>query len=249
MKVGINLVGIAYDDQGNLQGRDWYLSYARVYQRIIECWSDMGHDVSVYLTTYKYSLNRDANYDTETIVSWYKAKKYQFLDKIGRSTMDPWDKYGTNQISTHKKSLELLRGEDIDLVVSSRFDIIFNHNITEYNIDYNKFNVLFKEKENWEEKTQIPEKNNELGPALLTSDVLFIYPYNMLEDVIGICDEKIQWCQSVDHPIITMHDMYRRILHKKGEEFVNLMTNDTCFSYNHKTNTHYSVIRRPNYLM
>ena len=87
-------------------------------------------DVEYYITTY----NTQFNYD---IIDVYNPKKIQFLD-------------GGSQRSTYIKSLENIEKGDVDFLICTRFDILFKKNINELNLDYTKFNFLFKEKGNWD---------------------------------------------------------------------------------------------------
>lgn len=209
MKIGINFVGVSY---GGDRASNWIYCYHRIQQRVIKCWRDLGHDVKIYCTTYHNELE-------DLLLKEYSPNKHQLFDYGG-----------SDRRLTQKASYEQLRGEDLDFVITARFDVIFNHNITEYNIDYNKLNVLFKEGE------QRWEKNN------LTADVLFMFPYSMLEDMIDIMQSHY------DNPISNhacLHHTYERMRLKKGDDAVHFMTDDTCMSYNDPSNTHYTVIRHP----
>ena len=243
MRIGINLVGVSFDDNGNLRGRNWVLTYWRIMQRVVNCWLNSNNEVYVYLTTYYYSPQKNNIYDTKTIVDSYKPKKFQFfnlneIDSDGNETQ-------LNQIFLYKKSFEQLIGEDLDIIVTTRFDILFHQDITKYNIDFKKLNVLFKEKDSWDVMFPIPEKNNEYSEYRATSDALFIFPYEMIHDMMKICDDKIIYLNSVKNPEHSLHDVYRRMINLKGDSYVNLMSDDICFSFNDETNTHYSLIRLP----
>jgi hypothetical protein len=48
---------------------------------------------------------------------------------------------------TYSESLLSLIDEDIDFIISTRFDILFLRNMAELHYDYNKMNVLFREKD------------------------------------------------------------------------------------------------------
>ena len=209
MKVGINLVGVSY---GGNRFSNWIYCLHRIKQRVINCWNDLGHDTKLYHTTYHSELD-------ELLLKEYTPYKHQFFDYPG-----------SDRRLTHKASYELLRGEDLDFVVTTRFDIIFNDNITKYNIDYNKLNVIFK------------EGNNHWETNKFTSDTLFMFPYNMLEDMIDIMQSHY------DNPatsVACLHHTYERMRLKRGDDSVHFMTNDTCLSYNDPSNTHYTVIRYP----
>ncbi len=225
MKVGINLIGVSKDIDGSKRNINWVYAFYRIKQRVIECWLDQGHDVKIYITTYNHNdfpnmIRAYKNFDgygVEHPADSIKIPvKYQIIEDLN-----------TPRLLTQKIGHEFLRNEDLDIIVDTRFEVIFNKNITDYRIDYNKFNVLFKEKNAWDKQ--------------LTCDMLFIYPYYMLEDYISLCEENHR-----NLPLGyggDMHNFYYRIKEKRGEDSVNFMTDDICYSFNDKTNYHYHVIR------
>ncbi len=121
MNIGINIVGISFGSRN----RDWKETKDSIKKNIIECWD--GHSVSTYITTY----------DSETVsdlIEYYSPKKHQIL------SLD-----GSDQRLTYKKSLENLRDEDLDFIISTRFDIDFFNPISKMSMDLDKFNILFNE--------------------------------------------------------------------------------------------------------
>ncbi len=150
MNIAILLTGVSY----GVRSRDWKETANSIKERVIDCW--VGHNVSVYLTTYKHD-------DTENLLSFYKPKKHLFLDYEG-----------SDQRITYAKSLELLNNEDIDLVVATRFDINFYKKLNDYIIQYDKFNFLCREGDGWWESD------------LFTNDNLFIFPNSYREIMIDV---------------------------------------------------------------
>jgi hypothetical protein len=129
MKIGINLVGIASDVNardsmgydGMSKERDWQLGKDYILSKVINCWEE--NDINTYLFSYE-------NYDTNDIVDFYKPKKYKFR---------PFE--GSHQQLTFLQSLENLIDEDLDLIISTRFDINFKQSLNKYNIDFSKPNI------------------------------------------------------------------------------------------------------------
>jgi hypothetical protein len=217
MKIGINICGVAKDNPSANRRIDWIYCFYRIKQRIIDCWKVDGHEVKVYITTY------DFGGEVALLLKEYAPFKYQILnpDEIN-------DKYKDgSRLYIQKLSHEFLRDEDLDIIIDTRFEVLFNKNISEYDIDFNKINFLFKE----------------LNTKDLVSDIIFIYPKNMLEDLIEFFEDKIKiYKHGGDR---SMHDFHKRMVAKRGEDSVHLMTDDVCLSFNDKTNKHYSLIRYP----
>jgi hypothetical protein len=69
----------------------------------------------------------------------------------------------------------------------------------------------------------------------------------MLEDLILLCEKYYNIFKDPKYNGYNgdMHKFYKEIKDTKGEEFVNLMTNDRCLSFNDYHQTHYTLIRLP----
>jgi len=188
MKVAINLVGIS----SGARGRDWEKTKSSVSSQIINCWAP--EPVSTYVTTYHHD-------NIDDLLSYYKPTKYCIIP------------YVQDQRLTYIQSLRLLEDQDIDFIVSTRFDIIFAEQISTYNIEFDKFNFLFKEgNEHW-------EKDN------FTCDNLFCFPKKFLQQFIDSIQEfynkPYRECCSDLHPT------YRYVVPKIGYENVHFLF-DEC---------------------
>ena len=104
------------------------------------------NDVSLYLTTY-------ANDTIDELTSFYETKHLNLLDPNK-----------SNQRTTMLTALEMIRNEPLDFIIVSRFDIRWYQKIADLNVDYNKFNFLYKEVE--------PEWSNNR----FVSDIIFLFP-------------------------------------------------------------------------
>ena len=142
-------------------------------------------DVEYYITTYNTQFNTD-------IINVYNPKKIQFLD-------------GGTQRSTYIKSLENIKNEDVDFLICTRFDILFKKNINELNLDYTKFNFLFKEKGNWDRIV------NGVNVRFVT-DNFFAFPIkykNIFTNCIkGLDNSKYLVNNLLNHPLTFMHHIY-----------------------------------------
>ena len=143
MKAAINLVGVSYSTSGRI--RNFNESFESLKKNIEAPIREKGYDIDYFLTTYD-------NDKKEDILKLYNPVKSTFLDsnfnKLGGG--DVINSNGKNMlimVHTYLESLKQLKQQtDIDLVVSTRFDILFNVNpFNDFNYDLSKFNFLFRD--------------------------------------------------------------------------------------------------------
>ena len=137
MKIAISIVGISHldGDAANSRDRVGRLGRVRKYdccppninEQLINTFKK-NNDVSVYLTTYPHVYINE-------LLDMYKPKNYVLKD-FGQSFMQ----------QTYAESVRQLQDEDVDFIISTRFDILFSQDMSKLLYDYNKMNVLFKEK-------------------------------------------------------------------------------------------------------
>jgi hypothetical protein len=138
MKIGISIVGISHLDGEKANSRDRVGRIGRVRkfdccppnvnQNLIEPFKK-DHDVSIYLTTYPHEyLNQ--------LIEMYNPTKCSTKD-FGNSFMQ----------QTYAESLNQLVDEDLDFIISTSFDILFSQDMSKLLYDFNKMNILFKEKD------------------------------------------------------------------------------------------------------
>jgi hypothetical protein len=146
---------------------------------------DTFGEVDYFTTTYNSEFN-------DEIIKLYNPKKFQFVE------------YGT-QRGTYIKSLKQIDNDDVDFLICTRFDIFFNKNINELNIDYEKFNFLFKEKGNWNRVV------NNINVRFVT-DNFFAFPIKYKEIFIKAIEglENSYYLQNnlLNHPLPFMHHVY-----------------------------------------
>lgn len=152
MKIGINIAGLSHNDLGN--GMHSYKDgYENLFKNLINPLKE-NNDIKLYIYTYNTT-------ETDNILKIYKPTKYTILDTTNNNSAEL-------AANTYIDSLEKLRDVDVDFIITTRFDLDIRCNV---DIDFKKFNFLFKELKGWDE-------------ANLTSDTLYAFPKDMLEDVI-----------------------------------------------------------------
>jgi hypothetical protein len=152
MNIAINIAGLSHNNLGN--GMHTYMDgYENLFKYVINPLKK-DNDIKIYLYTYKTS-------ETNNILEIYKPTKYTILDATTSNSAEL-------AANTYINSLEVLRNEEIDFIITTRFDLDIFCNI---NINFEKFNFLFKELNSWD-------------TANLTSDTFYAFPKYMLNDVI-----------------------------------------------------------------
>ena len=191
MKIGLNIVGISYNKETK---KDWKDS--NIKQTLIEC-LNQKYEVETYITTYMHNelLELIKHYDSK-ITTIIKSDK-------------------SEQILTYIKSLKQLVNEDLDVIISTRFDIFFNQNFDELNFDFSKFNFLFKETDWWDNYK-------------FTTDNFYIFPKEYLQNFIECIEELYK--TPPRNNCTDMHGMYNFISKKISEDNIHFISDNHMIS-------------------
>lgn len=214
MKVGIALTGISYNDQivpGTNWGRkrDWREAYYSMQDNIISFLDYTNAQYSYYLYSYD-------NPQKDEIMKAYLPKKATWLPSYE----------GTTMATTFLDGLCQLLKEDLDMIIATRFDIVFLENImTRSTWDYNKFNFLFWE-QGWRQYK-------------FTTDTFYMFPAKYLDRVIYSLADMIK--NSPPPKNIGMHNLYTPLAIRIGKENINIV----CGEEEHlsHTNTLFTLTR------
>jgi len=215
MKIGINLVGVSYNDGTIGRYRNYENAIDGFTTNVINPLKEEGHSIQYYIFSYD-SIKRN-----DIINAYQPVIKSEFIHPT-YNTLGGGDRLpnGMKAISsTYMSSLEQLKNEDLDLVISTRFDINFFKNpLKEYPYDFTKFNFLWRE----------PLLHN----LPLVNDTFVVFPYSMLDSVIeSIKEMEFNPPQKVN---IAMHNWYLPMVNQVGkdnvqwvcDEFVNAIDNN-----------------------
>ena len=118
MKIALALIGIS----SGIKNRDWNRTKLGIKEKTIDCWIEQGHEVKSYL----FSNDID-----ESMIDFYKPIKHEIT--------------GPLLINRYNVALEQLEDQDVDFIICTRFDIVFFEEVCNWNLDFNKFNFLFRE--------------------------------------------------------------------------------------------------------
>jgi hypothetical protein len=215
MKIGINLVGVSYNDGKIGRYRNYEDAIDGFKNNVVNSLIEEGHEINYYIYSYDNIKRNDI------LKSYIPVKKYTFTqptyNSLGGGYRLP---NGLKAItSNYINSLEQLKNENLDLVISTRFDINFFKNpFKEYPYDFTKFNFLWREPE----YTHLP----------IVNDTFVVFPYSMLDNVISAINKMET--NPPNGVNVAMHNWYLPMVSEVGEgnvkwvcnEFVNINNND-----------------------
>jgi len=215
MKIGINLVGVSYNDGTIGRYRNYKDAVDGFMSNIINPLKEEGHTIQYYIFSYDNIKKNDI------IEQYQPVVKSEFIHPT-YNTLGGGDRLpnGMKAISSaYISSLKQLKNEDLDLIISTRFDINFFKNpLKQYPYDFNKFNFLWRE------------------PVLhhlpLVNDTFVVFPYSMLNDVIESINDME--CNPYNGINIAMHNWYQPLINRVGidnvqwvcDDFVNAIDNN-----------------------
>ena len=165
MKLSLLLFGIHYlenynhwfkQDQISINYKN---SYSNIKTYIIDYYQNLGYDIDIYFSTYNSTLIKD-------LINDYQPKNYTVIDKFISNKEESRNLHFVNCLNLCKNS-----NIDYDLVVITRFDILFQMEFNKVFIDYSKMNVVSTMK-----------RRNRID------DNLYIFSYDKLEQFINICN-------------------------------------------------------------
>jgi hypothetical protein len=110
---------------------DYEKSYENYKKFIFEFFINRGYEIDVYFTT-----NLLDEEDTKTICEKYKPKKYKFMENAGNINAC------RNLKLINVINLCLESKITYDLILMTRFDLLFQKDFSESNIDFDKFNLV-----------------------------------------------------------------------------------------------------------
>jgi hypothetical protein len=209
MKVGVLLAGTVSPIlplREFVVKRNWRNSADNIRKNVIECWEGT---VETYLSI-------DCVEDPtliSSILDYYKPEAVAI-----QSTHDDGSHIKSKQTRrmVHKyiAGLSLMLHRDLDFVVTTRPDILFTQSLSSLNIDFSKFNFLFREAGWWLEDNTI---KHDTPP--LVCDNLFAFRYEYLPKFI----EAIHEMQEKEIEFY-MHNAYTYVRDIVGDANIHFIT-------------------------
>ena len=136
MKLAVLLFGISKIKKYNhWTGNKYYVDYEKSYENykqfIFDYFESIGYDIDIYFTT---NILHDEN--KKKLCEKYKPIKYNFIENK------------TDNIKSRNEKLDnvidlcLNNGLIYDLILITRFDLLFQKKFDESNINFDKFNIV-----------------------------------------------------------------------------------------------------------
>lgn len=167
MKLALLLFGISLEinkhwQYGTLYSVDYNNSYDNYQKYIFEYFTNKGYDIDVYIST-----NILFDKDKDELLNKYKPIKYSFIE-----TKDK------NKKINDVVDLCINEGKEYDMILITRFDLLFQKDFANSNIQFDKINIV-----------SILEK-----PEYIC-DNFYLFPYKYLKDFQKI----IKKCSNINH--------------------------------------------------
>tara|TARA_Y100000992_G_scaffold240033_1_gene170838 strand:- start:332 stop:1012 length:681 start_codon:yes stop_codon:yes gene_type:complete len=202
MKIGINLNGVSYHDGSNYRKRIYTDSIDNLMKNVVNPLKEKGHEVSFYVFTYDTEKSKDVEKDYNPVKSTYVSESYKFNQATsGDRLSNGWRMMTITTVN----SLHQLKEEDLDLVISTRFDINFKQNPFEvYDYDFTKCSFLWREPEFMD----LP----------IVNDTFIVFPYHMLDNMIeSFVEQEVNPPGGVNPG---NHNLYVPMVKRVGEDNV-----------------------------
>jgi hypothetical protein len=193
MKIAINIAGLSHNNLGN--GMHTYIDgYENLFKNVINPLKE-NNDIKIYLYTYDTS-------EKDNILKIYNPDGYTILNETNNNSAEL-------AANTYIDSLEKLKDEDIDFIITTRFDLDIRCNV---DINFKKFNFLFKELNSWDGHN-------------LTSDTFYAFPKHMIDDVIISLREA--WLGKSTHFCPGLfHCLYKFLVKRIDESDIQFIDNE-----------------------
>lgn len=185
MNIGVLFCGISYGIQ---KDRDFSHCYPNIHKNIIQP-LEKDNVIQTYICTYD-------NPKLEEIKKLYNAKKVLIL---------PFE--GSKQVYTRFEGLKFIQEENLDFIIMGRFDVHYNMDILQTNIDFNKFNIVSK------------EGNGYWNRQMWTGDTFYAFHKRFFDGFYNSFNDLINTNYDHQH----MHNLYPILAKHIGTENINFM--------------------------
>jgi len=221
MKIGINLVGVSYNN-GTGRHRNYRDAITEFYKYIVNPLINQGHEIFFFVYSYENEKMNDI------IKEYTPLVQATFIDPQfnnrggGEKTVNGMKVLAVNYMN----SLKVIESHDyLDVIISTRFDIKFHKNpFEEYNFDFDKLNFLWREPEFMEYP--------------IINDNFLVFPHKMTQKIIdSILLHETNPPRGLN---LALHNLYLCSLETIGKE--NVQWVDDTF-HTAKTNTLYTLTR------
>lgn len=197
-KLAMLLYGKAQNSYRHFSGYDLIVDYIYSYNNykkyIFEHFENINYEIDVYFVTDKFDIEKNE----KELINKYNPIKYLFVEEKTQS-----GSYIGKNLKI-KKVTELCLSTKInyDLVLMTRFDLMFKKKFDEFHINKNKFNFI-----------SILEEGESV------CDNFYVFPFSFLKDFHTIT------CNNLS---MNFHLLRKEIFKKKKDKFINFINNEYC---------------------
>lgn len=204
MKIGLLMAGISY---GYKSDRDFRHCYPNIFKNLIEPLKQ-NNDVEVFVLTYEHN-------HMEELIDLYKPVSCKLV---------PYE--GATQLTTRSECIDLVSDYELDFYIMTRFDVHFNKQLSEFNLDYEKFNIVAREANGFWEREKF------------VGDTFFAWPKSLHNGVVKTFQDLKQLSKNGDwrHEGKHNHNFYTSLLPNLGEENIHFMFDNYQLSGHELTN-------------
>ena len=210
MKLALLLFGMSKAEHIHWSKKKYIIDYEKSYENyktfIFDFFENKGYDIDVYFTT-----NMLDNKNEKELCEKYKPIKYNFMKN------DQNKKKSRKEKLNNVIDLCLNSGFTYDLILITRFDLLFQKEFNKSNIDFDKFNIV-----------SILKNPN------LICDNFYLFPYKYFQIFSNIVKENLD----VSHHRI-QQDLYNKI----NITSVNYILNENCLV---EYLSFYKIVRKKN---
>ena len=196
MKLAVLLFGMSKTEyihwrDNNTYFIDYEKSYENYKKFIFDFFKNKGYDIDVYFTT---NMLDDKN--KKEICEKYKPIKYTFIENGKNNTTS------RNEKLNNVIDLCLNSGFTYDLILITRFDLLFQKEFDKSNIDFDKFNIV-----------SILEMPN------LICDNFYLFPYKYFQTFSNIVKQNLN---------VSFHLIQEQLYNELNIKSVNYILNENC---------------------
>lgn len=205
MRVGLLLAGISF---GYKSDRDFRHCFPNISTNLIEPLKK-EHEVVTFITTYEHE-------HIDTMNELFRSEFYGIV---------PYD--GATQLSTRTACLEMVDqhyDKPIDFYIMTRFDVHFNKPLDEFNLDFDKFNIIAREGDGYWQSSSF------------VGDTFFAWPRSLHEGVKAAFDGLNAFHQTGNYDGFHMHNLYWFVRDAIGDHNVHFMFDNYQLSGHELTN-------------
>ena len=191
MKIGLLMAGISF---GYKSDRDFRHCFPNISKNLITPLKE-NHEVEIYFTTYQHEYIKELN-------ELFEPVEVKIL---------PYE--GNTQLTTRRENFLQADKEHLDFFIMSRFDLHFNYTLNNFNLDFNKFNIVSREGNGfWEREKFI-------------GDVLFAWPRSLQSGVRKTFEDLMSVSKTGDwrHEGKHNHNFYTVLSPNVGQENIHFM--------------------------